>query len=46
MEEQKNELKKIISSKTEQITDLIKKYKDVEEDVKQATKMMKKRTEL
>ena len=46
MAEEKTELKKIISSKSEQITDLIKKYKQIEEDVKEATKMMKKRTEL
>lgn len=46
MEGEKTELKKIVSSKSEQITELIKKYKQIEEDLKDATKLMKKRTAL
>ena len=46
VEEEKGELKKIVSSKSEQITELIKKYKQIEEDLKEATVMMKKRTVL
>ena len=46
VEEEKAELKKIVSSKSEQITELIKKYKQIEEDLMEATVMMKKRTVL
>lgn len=46
VEDEKAELKKIITSQYEQITELVKKYKQTEEDLKQAVKVMKKRTEL
>jgi hypothetical protein len=46
MEEEKKELKKIVSSKSEQITELIKKYKIIEEDLSEATQMMQRRTVL
>lgn len=46
IEEEKGELKKIVSSQYEQITQLIKKYKQTEEDLKEAVKVMKKRTQL
>ena len=46
VEEEKAELKKIVSSKSEQITELIKKYRQIEEDLMEATVMMKKRTVL
>lgn len=44
LEEEKVELKKITGSQYEQITELIKKYRQTEEDLKGAVKMMKKRT--
>lgn len=34
MEDEKAELKKIITSQYEQITELVKKYKQTEEDLK------------
>ncbi len=46
MEEEKEQLKKIIGSQYEQITELIKRYKELEEGMKEAVTMMRKRTQL
>jgi SMC interacting uncharacterized protein involved in chromosome segregation len=46
VEEEKEELKKIINSQYEQITELIKKYRELEEGMKDAVALMNKRTVL
>ena len=46
LEDDKSELCKINSNQTEQITDLVKKYKKAEESMKELVKQSKKRGDL